>query len=1253
MVAGSLRPAWVVLLSFCLCAGLAVFPQSQIQVGYALLSADPGTYVPVATALFTCTNSQGILISQAGVAATEPMLSGRIFVDQDGTETGVAFVNPSQVKADVTLILRDLSGAEVDQQNLPLDPGNHIARFVSQLFTNLPAGFSGTLTFVSAQKLGAITLRLTKNLQNEDLYTTLPVIDLSSPTSNELLFFPQIAAGGGYSTQLILINKTAQSLRGRVSLIGDDGNPLVLQTSGQESSQFSYDIPPHGAHRAELGRPGDVRAGYAVVTPDPGQITPDGTAVFAFRQGDNTVTEAGVGASPATTAARIFVDNVDSYTGVAIANPAAQPVDATFVLLDRNGSTLGSVSRALPARGHLAIFAHELFPGLSNSFTGVMEIRSPSAIVPITLKLTTNARSDSILTTLPVADLNRPATATSVVFAQIAIGGTFSTRLIFINAYDTTAATGRLSFLNSNSTAMTVPLAGKTDSQFGYQVTAGGGEQYRPGSSPSIASISLLDPQTNKVTGEVTVNVGNVVKIPLLVLDEGGSQRSDFPLSYSSLNPDVATIDANGNVTGKKEGFSTLTVSSGGVVTAGTITVVKIDSGVAGYQISGIVQDLANRLYLADTGNHTVLLSQNLARAPEIYAGVKATAGFKNEDRLKSLFREPGFLAFDQARGTMYVSDGENHAIRKVQPGPDGKVETYTGTGDKGSTDGALSGARFNHPLGVVLDNRGYLWVVDSGNHTIRRINLAKATIETIAGKTGAAGWLDGKGGAARFSAPVGIAVETESLVKQQERERKGDPPPPVSVIVADTGNGVLRRVKETGEVETIRGEASSSPGGSSSAPSAHVNQPVLLSSPTGVAVDPFGNIYVSEPDRQRVSVILPNGEAVAASQSQTFQKPIGLASAQGGIVVADGWNSASKISYGEPQIISIVPSKITLQGGEKVTIRGRNFSAETIVILGGAVMTLSRQDTQSLEFTAPPQLPSGLTTLTIQNRAGLTQSEFLVEPVRLSDLPPGHITTVAGGTTFAQDGSLAVRADLSQPSAVAMDPAGNIYIADENNHRIRRVSADTGIITTVAGTGEAGGPGDTSGNNGPATAAKLVKPCGVVVDASGNLYISEWDGYRVSRVAADTGVLHHRGRRGPSTRRSRRQRPGNRGERVPASRTGPRLRGQPADRRYRQPSGPQGIGNHGDYHHGGGFSSGIPGGWRPCHSRQASEPGGHRVGCRRESLHYGHFQPSPPKGRCGIRRHSDDRRNRTQRLLGRWKARNHGASELSQGPRS
>src|SRR6267143_711547 len=117
-----------------------------------------------------------------------------------------------------------------------------------------------------------------------------------------------------------------------------------------------------------------------------------------------------------------------------------------------------------------------------------------------------------------------------------------------------------------------------------------------------------------------------------------------------------------------------------------------------------------------------------------------------------------------------------------------------------------------------------------------------------------------------------------------------------------------------------------------------------------------------------------------------------------------------------------------------------------------------------------------------------------------------GIITTVAGNgsPTFAGDGGAATSASLWSPTGVALDASGNLYIADYNNHRIRKVAAATGIITTVAGNGGASFAGD----GGAATSASLNYPFGVALDASGNLYIADQSNYRIREVAAATGII-------------------------------------------------------------------------------------------------------------------------------------------------
>jgi sugar lactone lactonase YvrE len=1094
-----LRPI-VFVLSFGILFWL--FPQSETRTGYCQLLADPGSRAPVATALFTYTNPAGVLISQAGVAAVVPILSGRIFVDQQGTETGIALVNASQEAASVMLILRDPSGREVARKPIPLDPGSHLPHFVSEWFPSLPAGFTGSLTFESARQIAAITLRQSANARNEYFYTTLPVIDLAQAPKTQPVIFPQIAAGDGYATQIILINSTTAGVRGSVALFADNGSELPLRLGGADQSRFAYDIAANGTYRVELERSGNLRSGYAVVTPEGGSAAPNGSAVFRYSRNASLVTETGVAATEATKAMRVFVDNSGSYTGVALANSENRPANVRFTLLDRDGNVRGNASKSLLAKEHIAAFAHELFPELSGQFTGLMEITSDAALAAITLKLTENARGDLVYATLPVADLNNPPVSRLMIFPQMAFGGGFSTRLIFISVDKENPGSGALGFFDSSGSSMTVPFGDRTGSRFPYQLPQGGGLQFFPGNTARIAGIVLVDSSTGRRTSEIVINEGNTAKASLVALDESGAARDEFALSYRSNNPTVAAIDAKGNIAGKKAGFSTITVSSAGVIVTGTITVVGVRVGVAGYDVTGVVQDLARRVYLAASDANAILLAQELGQVPQVYAGIRGTAGLKNDVRLTSLFRRPGFLALDLAKATLYVSDGDNHVIRRVEAGPEGKVATLAGMGVAGYKDGPLSGALFNNPGGIALDSRGHLWVVDTGNHAVRRIDLSTGAVETMAGRAGSPGWVDGKGDAARFNNPIGIAIETDS-VPPPSFLQPAAPPPPVTVVVADTGNGVIRRVSESGLVETIGSDSSgAAPGFEGRLGEAN---PFRFQGPVGIAIDPLRNIYVTEPGQDRIQTILSSTlQVVPAVQPGTFREPRALAVSQSGkVLVGSRDRSGQELLYGEPAIADISPASIRSQGGTEITIKGSNFSSETIVIvMGEKVEGAKIQDTETISFKAPA-LPSGITTVTVQNRGGIAQGPLQVQPPLLATLPDGYVTTFAGGTTFNDEGKAAIAASTGTSSSIVLDGKGNLYVPDEENNQVRRIDSLTGIITTVAGMI---GPGQ-EWNGGPATAT-FVSPNGIAFDSAGNMFLSERIPCRIRRVDAATGII-------------------------------------------------------------------------------------------------------------------------------------------------
>ncbi len=337
-----------------------------------------------------------------------------------------------------------------------------------------------------------------------------------------------------------------------------------------------------------------------------------------------------------------------------------------------------------------------------------------------------------------------------------------------------------------------------------------------------------------------------------------------------------------------------------------------------------------------------------------------------------------------------------------AQLSAEGIIETVAGS-DPFHEDGVPAiAAQLNSPQGVAVDGAGNLFIADTSNHRIRKVDPA-GVISTVAGdRTRGFGGDGAPAIAAQLNSPQGVAVDGAG-----------------NLFIADTSNHRIRKVDAAGLISTVAGDGTwgfSGDGGAATT--------AQLRHPSGVAVDGAGNLLIADTNNYRIRKVDAAG-LISTVAGGGMRVPIG-----------DGGPATAARLFR--------PSGVAMDGA------GNLFIADTF-----------------------------------NHR------------IRKVDAA-GLISTVAGGSRGDSigDGGPATAARLSYPSGVAMDGAGNLFIADEFNHRIRKVDA-AGIISTVAG----GSRGDSIGDGGPATAARLSSPSGVAVDGAGNLFIADTSNHRIRKV--------------------------------------------------------------------------------------------------------------------------------------------------------
>jgi len=407
----------------------------------------------------------------------------------------------------------------------------------------------------------------------------------------------------------------------------------------------------------------------------------------------------------------------------------------------------------------------------------------------------------------------------------------------------------------------------------------------------------------------------------------------------------------------------------------------------------------------------------------------------------------------DGAGGFYFSSSPENRVYRVAA---DGVLSLIAGTGTSGfSGDGGLAvSARLSYPGNLVVDGGGNLYIADWGNDRIRKVNT-EGIISTIAGN-GTEGF-DGDGGpatSASLNGPRGVAVD-----------------PAGNVYIADRGNSRIRKVDTVGLISTIAGNGTSGFSGDGGLATAASFDAWSL------AVDVSGNLYITDPRNNRVRKV--NTAGIIST----------VAGDGGDIFGGDG---------GPATATSVVPIDIFVDPGGNLYLADASYRVRK-VNGDGIITTIACNGTSGFTGDGGPATAASCVPYRVaRDSAGnLYVADGSSKRIRKVSAA-GIITTVAGRGTgqSSGDGGPATLAELIQPLGVAVDPAGNVYIADEGCNRIRKVNT-AGIISTIVGNGKQGFNGD----GGPATSASLYEPSGVAVDPAGNVYIADAGNLRIRKV--------------------------------------------------------------------------------------------------------------------------------------------------------
>jgi len=448
------------------------------------------------------------------------------------------------------------------------------------------------------------------------------------------------------------------------------------------------------------------------------------------------------------------------------------------------------------------------------------------------------------------------------------------------------------------------------------------------------------------------------------------------------------------------------------------------------------------KVFVADRGAHRIQFIEE--KRVRTLAG-SMRQGFADGPVATAAFDAPHDVAVDD-KGVVYVADTGNNRIRRIE---NGVVSTLAGHADAGHADGTATEARFHMPTGLSFGAEGRLYVADRGNHCIRRIDVKTGKVDTYAGETTTIG-VKGPLVRAQLTSPSSLAVAADGAVYLTEAHTR------------------RLRVIDQGAITTVASIGSAS---SPRLPATDSIEPVRLGAHPQIAIGPKGTVFVTDP-RHHIVLKLQGGKLQqlaghadkagfkdGIAKLALFRSPHGIAvSASGTLYVTDHRDHTLR-AIREQMVLTVAQGR-TAGFADGPTIEAR--------------------------FGDPWKLDADTRGLLVADRLGRRVRRISRSAVRT--------ITVAKSEHETSDPKLPM--GFGDPGDLSSGPGGRVFVADGENHRIVVLSSDEEKIETLAGTGQPGS------KNGPVASAQFARPEGIAVKNDGSLFVADTGNHLIREIS-------------------------------------------------------------------------------------------------------------------------------------------------------